>query len=150
MTKGLKAWEDLYFDIVKEVWNTYYLENGVRLRGRTILKRLMRRKVNEKYEFNADFQNVYVAIAPPHLKGNPGPPLTPTEIKNAPKIGRPIKVVDAKEDWNIYVIPDVGLTLKVKLTVVEIYQIPERYDRYGNPLFVIQSTNVVVPVSKEG
>ena len=144
-----RIWEDLEFDIVKETWNTYYLEDGVRIRGRTILKKLMRRKQGSRYEFTADFQNIFITIAPIHLRGKPGSPLTREEMMNAAKIGRPARIVDSREDWNIYLVPDMNMTLKVKLTVVEIYRIPGRYDKHGEPIYAIRSTNVIVPMKKE-
>ena len=97
----IRAWEDLSFDIVKETWNLYYLENGVRIRGRSILTKLMRRRKDQDYEYSADFQNIFSVSAPSHLKGPPGPSLTSTEIQNASKIGKPVKIIDSREDWNI-------------------------------------------------
>ena len=144
-----RIWEDLEFDIVKETWNTYYLEDGVRIRGRTILKKLMRRRRGSKYEFTADFQNIFTTIAPTHLRGRPGNPLTREEMMNAAKIGRPVRVVDSREDWNVYLVPDMNMRLKVKLTVVEVYRIPGRYDKYGEPIYAIRSTNVIVPMKEE-
>lgn len=47
-----------------------------------------------------------------------------------------------REDWNIYKLKD-GSTLKVKLVLVGVVRLRNKYDPIGNPVYMINSTNVV-------
>ncbi len=55
-----------------------------------------------------------------------------------------------KEDWNIYQLKD-GTTLKVKLVLGGVLRVRGQYDQLGNPVYLINSTNVVrvIEVPKE-
>ena len=47
-----------------------------------------------------------------------------------------------REDWNTYKLKD-GTTLKVKLVLVGVVRLRNKYDPLGNPVYMINSTNVV-------
>jgi hypothetical protein len=55
-----------------------------------------------------------------------------------------------KEDWNIYKLKD-GTTLKIKLILVGVLRSNNQYDPLGNPIYAVNSTNVVrvIDVPKE-
>ena len=46
-----------------------------------------------------------------------------------------------KEDWNEYQVED-GFTVRIKLVVSSILKTQER-DPQGNPVYIVQSTNIV-------
>ena len=46
------------------------------------------------------------------------------------------------EDWNTYRLKD-GTVLKVKLVLVGVVRLKDKYDPMGNPVYMINSTNVV-------
>jgi hypothetical protein len=46
------------------------------------------------------------------------------------------------EHWNEYLLDDHSV-LKLKPVVTDIVRVPNEYDGAGNPVYVIQSTNVV-------
>lgn len=46
-----------------------------------------------------------------------------------------------REDWNEYTVED-GFTVRIKLVVSSILKTTER-DANGNPVYVVQSTNIV-------
>ena len=52
-----------------------------------------------------------------------------------------VEVTQAGERWNEYLVED-GTILKVKLVLTNVYRIEGQYDAEGNPLYVLQSTNV--------
>lgn len=54
----------------------------------------------------------------------------------------PIEVNQANEYFNQYFLED-GTLLKMKLVATKIFRIDGRYDGEGNPLYFVQSTNVV-------
>ena len=53
-----------------------------------------------------------------------------------------VDVAQASEKWNEYLLDD-GTALKVKLVMTNVYRVEGQYDAEGNPVYVIQSTNVV-------
>ncbi len=46
------------------------------------------------------------------------------------------------EHWNEYLLDD-GTTVRTKLVMVSAYRLPDEYDAEGNPVYVLNSTNVV-------
>jgi len=162
VSKGIfPQYEEVDFEVEKEVWNIYELEDGrhrVTLKMRTILTKLLKPRIIKpetpppgvppgarKEEFQMSFQNiVIVSSCPPELMGDPSPPIHPSEFQKLPQ--EEIKFIPFSEDWNVYRIPDSGLKLRVKLVVSSINKIKERYDQFGYPIYQVQSTNAIVPV----
>ncbi len=54
----------------------------------------------------------------------------------------PIEVNQATERWNEYFLED-GSVLKVKLVVKKVMRVDGEYDAEGNPVYLVQSTNVM-------
>lgn len=52
------------------------------------------------------------------------------------------------EHWNEYLVDD-GSVIRVKLVATEIVRIEGQYDAEGNPVYVLQSTNVMAVDSPE-
>lgn len=169
MSKKTLPFEDVDFEIEKEVWNVYELEDGkhrVTLRMRTILTKLLKPRFIEaeepplvgvprgllgvtkdvrKGEFQMSFQNVVVvASCPVDLMGTPTPPMPPSELNQLPT--EEISFNAFNEEWNIYRIPESGLKLKVKLVVSSINKPKGVFDQFGYPIYMVQSTNALVPV----
>lgn len=53
-----------------------------------------------------------------------------------------IPVTEAHETWNQYILDD-GTVLRMKIVVTDVYRIEGQYDRDGNPIYQVKSTNVV-------
>ena len=139
---------ELDFEPISERWNEYFLEDGTRIKGRLILLKLLGPKniqLVEGAQLQAKTQNIFVVSAPDHLKGPPGPPLTPNEISSAFQKGVLIQIRESKEEWNEYRIIDTGQTFKMKLVASEIYRLPDRYDNEGQPVYVIFNTIAIAP-----
>lgn len=54
----------------------------------------------------------------------------------------PIEINQGDEHWNQYLLDD-GTTLKVKLVTTRVLRIENKYDHEGNPIYLVQSTNVL-------
>lgn len=54
----------------------------------------------------------------------------------------PIDVNQANEYFNQYFLED-GTVLKMKLVATKVFRIDDRYDPDGNPVYFVQSTNVL-------
>ena len=53
----------------------------------------------------------------------------------------PIDVNQTNEYWNQYLLDD-GTVIKMKLVATKVLRVDNKYDLEGNPLYVIQSTNI--------
>ena len=54
----------------------------------------------------------------------------------------PVDVNQASEYFNQYFLED-GTVLKMKLVATKVFRIDDRYDQEGNPIYFVQSTNVL-------
>lgn len=54
----------------------------------------------------------------------------------------PINVNQANEYFNQYFLED-GTVLKMKLVATKVFRIDDRFDQEGNPIYFVQSTNVL-------
>ena len=52
-----------------------------------------------------------------------------------------VEVTQAAERWNEYILDD-GTMLKMKLVLKKVLKVESEFDGEGNPLYVMQSTNV--------
>jgi hypothetical protein len=155
----LPMYEEVNFEIEKEVWNIYELDDKSTIKMRCILVKLLRSLTTTKappppgvppgvegFEFQSVFQNIVTVIKSPlELMGAPTPLLPPSELAGAKKIE--VGYTPYLEDWNIYRLPD-GNKLKVKLVVSAIYRVPKQYDPFGYPVYFVNSTNAIIPVPK--
>ena len=53
----------------------------------------------------------------------------------------PVDVNQAHERWNEYLLED-GTVLKMKLILKKVMRVANEFDSEGNPVYVMQSTNV--------
>jgi hypothetical protein len=54
----------------------------------------------------------------------------------------PVDINQASEYFNQYFLED-GAVLKMKLVATKIFRIDDKYDQEGNPIYFVQSTNVL-------
>ena len=47
-----------------------------------------------------------------------------------------------REDWNAYQLAD-GTRVRMKVVVASVFRIIDQYDAQGNPVYVVQSSNVL-------
>lgn len=52
-----------------------------------------------------------------------------------------IDVNQTNEYWNQYMLDD-GTVIKMKLVATKVLRVDNKYDNEGNPLYIIQSTNI--------
>lgn len=55
---------------------------------------------------------------------------------------QPIDINQSSEYWNQYLLDD-GSILKMKLVATKVLRIEDRYDNEANPVYLVQSTNVL-------
>lgn len=54
----------------------------------------------------------------------------------------PVDINQASEYFNQYILDD-GTSLKLKLVATKVFRVDGRYDAEGNPIYFVQSTNVL-------
>jgi len=143
--------QELEFEPEKEYWNTYTLEDYTRVKARVILLRLLAPKLPSYTKYNVQLQAktnyIFVVSARPESKGPPGPPLTRDEIDSILKgrQGQIVRILESKEEWNVYRIIETGETFKMKLVVSDVYRVPGRFDPDGEPVYVFIHTTTFMP-----
>ena len=58
----------------------------------------------------------------------------------------PVEVNQSSEKWNEYLLED-GTVLKMKLILKKILRVENEFDAEGNPVYVMQTTNVTAVTS---
>lgn len=143
-TRLPRDFESLEFEILEENWNKYELQNHTVVRGRIIIIRFVRNTQDPNPNAIAvSSQNLFVVDAPPEQRGEPTPPLTPTEIQNPQ--GIPVRILTSNEIWNRYRIIKTGVVLKVKLVVDDAVRLADKFDNDGMPQYVFHSSPLVIP-----
>lgn len=141
---------EIEFDIIREVWSSYDLEDGTVLRSRTVLMKVMGpKKLPPKgtaVPLGFSFHQLNTITAPPALRGPPNStPMPVNELQRLPN--EEVEIVTEREAWNLYRLR--GLTgpkgLKTKVVVPSVFKVSGQYDQEGNPQYIITSTTIVVP-----
>jgi hypothetical protein len=143
----LRRAKDIEFEIGKEAWGIYELEEHAEIRARVVLLKLMRIQIEGVPEPQyAPSSVALVAIsAPPKLrKAPPAKPPTPEDIQTAEKVEvtfRPLA-----EPWNEYTFDDDGpKMMKLKLVVSSVQKVVGLYDNTGLPVYQVSHGTVVAP-----
>lgn len=68
-------------------------------------------------------------------------PLIPFQGREAE--GDDVSFTPVKEDWNLYQLHD-GSEVRMRTVVSEIFKVRGEFDREGNPVYVVRSSNVMV------
>lgn len=146
---GAKPPKELEYRIVREHWNIYDVDDGVTLRARTFLIKLLKSEgADGKPIYNSTTGVVVDVRAPAKRKKTPAPerPVTPEEIESAKKTEvEPGQSPD--EPWNEYQFDDGNKTynLKIRLVVSGIQRVEGQFDMFGNPIYQVSHTTVVAP-----
>ena len=141
--------EEVDYEIEKEVWNIYELVDGTKLRVRSILMKLVKSKTPEHdgtHQFGGGFQNLVDVKANPRMKGPPSTrEYAPDELNKLPRTE--VNFSPIIEDWNVYRLPG-GDRIKVKLVVATVFRVKDRFNLFGDPLYLVNSQNVITGIPK--
>ena len=135
-------YEEMEFTIENEEWNEYELKDGVRLKGRVILQKVIRDPNNPNlFNFNLS-KPMWIVFAPTTLRDKPN--YNPTE---KPSEKFEVHVNRNNEPWNIYRISKTGQKLRVKLTLTEVSRFVDKFDNNGMPVYDVPS-GILIAISK--
>jgi len=123
--------EEMEFTIENEEWNEYELKDGVRIRGRIILNKIIRDPYNPN-TFSFDFSRpIWVVSAPMASRGESNW----KGIEKDPSKKFEVHVDRNHEPWNVYRIVKTDQKVKVKLTATEVNRCEDKYDKRGLPVY---------------
>ena len=125
--------EEMEFTIENEEWNEYELKDGVKIRGRIILNKIIRDPYNPN-TFSFDIAKpIWSVFAPIALRGEPN--FDRLEKDSSKKFE--VHVDRNHEPWNVYRIVKTDQKVKVKLTATEVNRLEDKFDARGLPVYDI-------------
>jgi len=138
--------KELDFRTIREEWMNIQLEDGTIIRFKSVLVRVFETgrtdPITGEPIYSVEGQNIVVARAPDELRGEPSdfiPPIPELAKKKKPiEVG--IKGITGDE-WNEYEL-ETGKKIKTKAIISKVLRIDDYYDRYGNPIYIVQSQMV--------
>jgi hypothetical protein len=138
------------FEIIREDWNEYELQDTTRIRSKLVVTKILRRQTTPPNQYEIVGMPVFVVTTdlqrrrPPNL-------LTPQEslLLNTPgpsEIKIPVEVATSAERWNQYRITQTDEVLRVKLVLIDAYRLRDHYDETGEPMYWITTGNIIAPI----
>lgn len=129
------------FTVIKEDWNTYELDEGVTLKNRFILKKIIRcAKSDGDASYSIETTTAATAFAP-NFKGKPATKSYSVAELNDSIVNEDVKVIKEHESWNEYSLED-GTKLLIKNNLTQIAK-TDKFDREGEPLYMTRFTPLI-------
>lgn len=137
---------DLNFEIVKEVWNTYTMEDDAKLKARSIVSRFFTASIptDQSIESIGGNTSIITVVLPSkdykfygELDLNAH---TKNEIDSDEKTE--VEFSTSSEEWNVYKIED-GTKIKLKLVIAGIKRCNNLRDKDGIPIYSIDSSIII-------
>ena len=137
----------LDFNVVKEFWDVYDLNDGTKLKNRVILTGVKKLNINsididndgksnKSNEYEFDFQSIQSFIFSEKSKGNPHTnTYKKQELDASYTIEVPYSAVSEK--WNEYTVNDDGTKLKLKSTVTDVKK-SNIFLQNGDPIYNVR------------
>lgn len=137
----------LDFNVVKEFWDVYDLNDGTKLKNRVILTGVKKLNINsididndgksnKSNEYEFDFQSIQSFIFSEKSKGNPHTnTYKKQELDASYRIEVPYSAVSEK--WNEYTVNDDGTKLKLKSTVTDVKK-SNIFLQNGDPIYNVR------------
>lgn len=139
---------DIDFEVVREPWNRYQLEDGAILKVKLVLKLLQRKEliradgsVEKILGYGFETQPVVVIQSVPEgLKGPPSSEQYDPKQLESSIVQDDIGYTTLAEEWNEY-LDEKGTKIKMKTTVSRVSK-TSKFDRYGNPVYNVSSAAI--------
>jgi hypothetical protein len=140
------------FHVIQEDWNEYELQDGTRVKGKLVVTKILRRQTTPLNQFEITGVPVFVVTTDPSRRRVPTP-LTSEEVQvlNTPgpnDIKVPVETATSAERWNQYRITQTDEVLRVKLILIDMFRVRDRYDEMGEPMYWFTSGQIVAPLAQ--
>jgi hypothetical protein len=130
----------LDFEVRKEGWSVYALDDGNKIRARAMLVSVRGEHATpQEGDVMIPETSVTVKVdSPPNRRGPKGSNPTPEELAD-PKThgGEEVDVSNSNEPWNEYRIVGAAFKVRMKLVLNRVFRIRERFDVVGDPVYVV-------------
>lgn len=151
MPKGTVSKErfvDVDFEVVKEPWNKYQLDDNAILKVKLVLTLLRRKEllrpdgsVEKIVGFSFDSQNVTtLQSVPESLKGSPSTESYDPKQLESSIVQDDIGYTTLAEEWNEY-LDETGEKVRMKTTVGRVAR-TSKFDKHGNPVYLVSSHGI--------
>lgn len=144
--KEIKVLRELDFRTIREEWMNIQLEEGTVIRFKSVLVRVFETGQHDPITgepvYSVEGQNIVAARAPDELKGEPSEFIPP--IQDLIKKKKPVEVKIrgiTGDEWNEYEL-ETGKRIRTKTVITKVLRIDGYYDKYGNPIYIVQSQMV--------
>jgi hypothetical protein len=131
------------FEILREPWNKYELEDGSYIKARYILTKYKKTEPDAqgRTKYQAEFQTLTVVYnVPESLKGPPvAEQFSQEQLQQS--IEREVSYKTMEEEWNEYIADD-GTKIRVKDTVTRVSRTKLR-DAQGNPIYWVEHSQLL-------
>jgi len=146
------------FEVVREGWNRYRLEDETLLKAKFVLisvameknyKEMMERAKTEKglkMEFGFNSQNVIGVEAPERLRGEPDTKTYTIEELRSSIVKEDLDFEVQTEIWNVYKLKN-GITIKARNAPISVSR-TSKFDSRGLPIYLVDWTadvKVILP-----
>lgn len=130
---------ELDYDVIREPWNRYELEDGSHLKIRYILIGLTRKEESGgKGGYGIKGQNIVdLHRVPISMKGPPADRQYNPEELMPNIINDDVRYSTLNEEWNEYVAED-GAKIKVKITLVSVAK-TNKFNMEGDPIYITKT-----------
>lgn len=127
------------FDVVREPWNKYELQDGTVIKTKTVVTRIAVKKIDDKQaQVTYDMQGLTAV-----LTDEQGPAsnkvYTQEEVQKA-IVKDDVRYTTMSEEWNEYVTDD-GTRLRLKSTVSRIAK-TSLFDKNGSPIYWVEQNQL--------
>jgi hypothetical protein len=135
--------QEIDFEILREPWNKYELDDGSYIKARYILMKYRKTEPDAqgKSKYQAEFQTLTVVYnVPKDLKGTPNvEQFSPERIQQ--NIEKEVGYKTIEEEWNEYIADD-GTKIRVKNTVTRVSR-TKLNDARGNPIYWVEHSQMI-------
>jgi len=148
------------FEVLREGWNRYKLEDESILKTKFVLMNIMleknykeimeRQKTEKGLKMGIGFQShIIVGVeAPPKLRGEPDTKTYSVEELRSSIVKEDLDFEAVTETWNFYALEN-GITIKVRNTPISVSR-TNKFDKQGLPIYLVDSTaDMKVALSKK-
>lgn len=117
--------------------------------------RILRRSSTPSNQYEIIDNALFTVTTKPELRNPPSPPLTPEEIQKLNLAGAsddkiPIEPLTHSEKWNQYRIISTDEVLRVKMILIDLFRLPDKYDDLGEQMYWFTTGNVIAPLPVKG
>lgn len=135
--------KEVDFDVIKEDWSRYRIEDGTILRLRINVIKIIRGKMGDLGypEFGIHTRNLISALVKDDLKGEP----SKEPLKIPQDIEKELKFKVIEEKLQEYITRD-GYKISVKPVLLKVFR-TKKFNQFGEPIYVI-SSHAIINVEK--